>query len=100
MLISCTWWPEGATKICTVGDLSKLTEHCGDECGNTFQFGFSTINTYVLKASLGKCASVDGMEAGCRPSSLVLMRETGGWRLYPSPGGQAVGWKELWIPEA
>lgn len=38
------------------------------------------------------------MEARCRPSSLVLMRETGGWRLS-SPGGQAVGWKELWIHE-
>ena len=70
--------PEAQPKYVVLWDLNKLTENCGDECGNTFQFSFSTINTYVLKVGLGKCASVDGTEAGCCPSSVVLMGETGG----------------------
>lgn len=31
----------------------------GDECGNTFQFVFSTLHTYVLKVTLQKRAPVN-----------------------------------------
>ena len=56
-----------------------------------FGFSFQPL-THMLWKPVWENVLVDGMEAGCCPSSLVLMGETGGWQLS-SPGGQAVGGK-------
>ena len=63
-----------------------------------FGFSFQPL-THMLWKPVWENVLVDGMEAGCRPSSLVLMGETGGWQLT-SPGGQAVGGKSFGFMKA